>query len=326
MEALVSIIIPVYNCEKYISNCLDSIIGQTYNNLEIILVDDGSKDSSHLICKEYSKKDSRIVVLHKENGGPSSARNFGLRYATGDYIAFIDSDDIVNNEYIKKLYELLIYEEADISSCGYETILPNGNIVSYDSFAKEIFGPQLGDIERVHYPYTVWHLLFKRKLLENIKFDEEIFYLEDLKFVDEAFMKCRCMVGISESLYYRVAHEGSLTEKRYRPENFYKYFTLIKAFEDMCSISKKCEKLYKKRLLSLIKECSIMRIFMKNKQIRDEKREEYLIKIIKKYYRETRYFKYSVREKMILWICVYIPGLYCRLKKISFAEQNNPIT
>ena len=104
MEDLISVIVPVYNVEKYLNKCIDSIINQTYKNLEIILVDDGSQDSSGKICDEYTKKDNRIKVIHKENGGVSSARNIGLNNATGEWIAFIDADDWVDEEYLQTLF------------------------------------------------------------------------------------------------------------------------------------------------------------------------------------------------------------------------------
>lgn len=115
----VSVIIPVYNVEVYLKRCLDSVISQTYYNLEIILVDDGSTDSSGNICEKYAEKDSRIKVIHKENGGSSDARNVGIRIASADFIAFVDSDDYVEKQYIQHLVEILITNKADIAICGY---------------------------------------------------------------------------------------------------------------------------------------------------------------------------------------------------------------
>ena len=114
-KPLISIIIPVYNAEKYLPNCLDSVINQTYKNLEIILVDDGSTDKSSEICDEYAQKDFRIKLIHKENGGVSSARNAGLALVSGDYIAWVDSDDFVAPDYIEYMYKLLKEYDADIS-------------------------------------------------------------------------------------------------------------------------------------------------------------------------------------------------------------------
>lgn len=111
----ISIIIPVYNVKKYLNDCIQSVINQTYNNLEIILIDDGSTDGSGDYCDEIAKKDSRIFVYHKTNGGLSEARNVGIKISTGKYITFIDSDDYIENLYIETLYNSLIEYKADIA-------------------------------------------------------------------------------------------------------------------------------------------------------------------------------------------------------------------
>src|SRR5690606_12518940 len=118
---LVSIIIPVYNVELYLRECLDSVCRQTFRNLEIILINDGSPDHSGEICEEYSSQDERIKVIHKKNGGLSDARNAGLNIATGDYIAFIDSDDVIDQDFIQILLEVLLNSGASISMCDYIT-------------------------------------------------------------------------------------------------------------------------------------------------------------------------------------------------------------
>ena len=118
-EKLISVIIPVYNVEKYLRRCIDSVINQTYKNLEIIIVDDGSTDNSSNICDEYTNKDSRVKVVHKENGGLSSARNVGIELAKGDLIAFVDSDDYIELEMYEKLKENMDKYDSDIAICQY---------------------------------------------------------------------------------------------------------------------------------------------------------------------------------------------------------------
>ena len=119
---MISVIVPVYKVEQYLHRCIDSILAQTYRDLEIILVDDGSPDNCGLICDEYASKDSRIKVIHKTNGGVSSARNAGLDVASGDYIAFVDSDDYVLPQYLEYLLEAILINESDISYCSYEKV------------------------------------------------------------------------------------------------------------------------------------------------------------------------------------------------------------
>ena len=125
-EDLVSVIIPIYNVEKYLEKSIDSVINQTYKNIEIILVDDGSKDNSGKICDKYINIDNRIKVIHKENGGLSDARNKGIEIATGKYISFIDSDDFVKEDYIKYLYNLIKKYNTQISICAYSILMENG--------------------------------------------------------------------------------------------------------------------------------------------------------------------------------------------------------
>ena len=125
---LVSIIVPVYNVEKYLERCLDSLINQTLKDIEIILVDDGSTDDSGNICDKYAKKDKRIKVIHKENGGLSDARNIGLSIANGRYLQFVDSDDFIHKQMIEILYNTIINNNADISICDFDKVYENTKI------------------------------------------------------------------------------------------------------------------------------------------------------------------------------------------------------
>ena len=125
-DYLISIIVPVYKVEKYLQECVTSIQNQTYRNLEIILVDDGSPDKSGKLCNEYAKRDSRIKVIHKVNGGLSSARNAGLKIAKGEYIGFVDSDDYIRKNMYEKLLDACIQNKTEIAACNYNYVI-NGN-------------------------------------------------------------------------------------------------------------------------------------------------------------------------------------------------------
>ena len=168
MSDLISVVIPVYKVEKFIRNCVDSVIAQTYKDLEIILVDDVSPDGCPAICDEYAAADKRIKTVHKENGGLSSARNAGLDVATGEYVFFVDSDDYISENAIERLYEALIKEKADIAICDWVAVDENGNKVvkkisplkneclNRDGLFKKITEPN-------YYYYVVsWNKLYKR--------------------------------------------------------------------------------------------------------------------------------------------------------------------
>ena len=170
-EKLVSVIIPAYNIEDYIGRCLDSIISQTYKNLEIIVVDDGSRDHTGEILDNYAKKDRRIKVIHKENGGVSSARNKGIEAAEGDYIGFIDGDDLIEPE------------NADIAHCGYQMVFPDRVDYYHNTGKKKIQTTEEGLKDllsgEIIEPGLV-NKLYKKELIKNCRLDETVKINEDL--------------------------------------------------------------------------------------------------------------------------------------------------
>lgn len=131
MNPLISVIVPIYNVEKYLARCVDSIVNQTYKNLEIILVDDGSPDRCPKMCDDYAEKDSRIKVVHKKNGGLSDARNAGMAVATGEYISFIDSDDYVSDDFFECLLDVMNKENSDIAECSVVKLYEDGHLEQY---------------------------------------------------------------------------------------------------------------------------------------------------------------------------------------------------
>lgn len=174
MNDLISIIVPVYKVEKYLNRCVDSILNQTYRNLEIILVDDGSPDRCGEICDEYSRLDDRVKVIHKENGGLSDARNAGIHIAQGEFFSFVDSDDWVHQEYIERMHELLKISKADISVCNFLR-------TSKEEEKTEIIKTELHEFSNLEglkhlsgrfYVQLVvaWGKLYHRELFKEIRF------------------------------------------------------------------------------------------------------------------------------------------------------------
>lgn len=211
MEKKVSIIVPVYNVSQYISKCLDSLINQTYTNLEIILIDDDSTDNSLEICKKYEKLDSRVFVFHKTNGGAASARNVGLDNCHGDYITFVDSDDYVESNYVEKLLFILEKHNADISVCSFFYEYTNSKkINNYDSDIIEY--DDIGFIKRFLDDWTcglIWNKLFKSELLEGIRFKEG-HKIDDEFFTYRLIMKSDKIVLFNLPLYHYVWRETSV--------------------------------------------------------------------------------------------------------------------
>ncbi len=231
-DALVSVIVPVYKVEKYLRQCLDSIVNQTYKNLEIILVDDGSPDNCPQICDEYAKKDKRIKVIHKENGGLSSARNAGLDICTGDYISFIDSDDLVSPRFIEVLYQKCADNDADICECDYvrfhdndeeimhetaKTYLINDSAKCscYDSLDMQL--KMYGDNCLQH--VVVWNKIYKYFIYENLRFPEGKIN-EDEYTTYKAFYASKKIAVINASLYGYRYNENSIMGKKFNEKRF----------------------------------------------------------------------------------------------------------
>lgn len=236
---LISIIIPVYNAEKFLPKCLDSVKNQTYKNLEIILVNDGSTDMSGLICDEYSQKDNRFIVLHKENGGVSSARNTGLEIAKGDYIGFVDPDDWIEPDMYEKLYQLIIEFQADISSCGYFTENVYGK-VRYHTTKSDII-----KFNRVTALNTILDMnsfrgitcnkLFSADLIKKapvVNFDYDIHFGEDLLFCCEMILKSKNIVYSPTPYYHYITHDSNATIQKYGS----KKLTFLNAFEKIIDL------------------------------------------------------------------------------------------
>ena len=205
---LISVIIPVYNSEKYLRACLDSVINQTYKHLDIILINDGSTDQSGYICDEYAKKDSRIKVIHQNNQGVSAARNKGMSEIKGDYVSFIDADDTLDLDMYELLYMLILKYKADIAHCGYKHIV--GDEVRFVHDTKTIHVQRQNEALKCLiggrlFVGSLWNKLYSVKLLKNIKFDESIKINEDILFNFEVFRRAKLTVFADYSKYNYIA-------------------------------------------------------------------------------------------------------------------------
>ena len=212
---LISVIIPVYNVEKYLEECLRSVIAQTYSHLEIILVNDGSTDSSPEICDAYAQKDSRIKVVHKVNGGLSDARNFGLRRAGGDFIAFVDSDDQLSSHFCEKLLSTLLEHEADIAECDF---IKFANPEDIDSDIKggndniEIFNTEKALEELIkerQFKQVVWNKMYRKKVIGNFEFPVGKLN-EDEFWTYKVFGNAKRIAKIYDSMYFYRQQSNSI--------------------------------------------------------------------------------------------------------------------
>lgn len=203
---LVSIIIPVYNVEKYIKECLESVINQTYKNLEIILVDDGSPDNCGKICDEYSEKDSRIHVIHKANGGVSSARNAGIEASTGEWIYFCDPDDWIELDLIKKALGFSIKNNCDMCMFDYNAVYKNKYIHHDGLKNRKTLFTELND-SKLFFDYscscgTMCNVITKSNIIKQLRFDESFSCGEDELYKFQLYSKMNSFCYIKEDLYY----------------------------------------------------------------------------------------------------------------------------
>lgn len=257
---LVSIIVPVYNTEEYIRQCLDSILNQTYQNFECLLINDGSSDNSADICREFVAKDTRFRYFEKENGGVSSARNLGIERSEGAYITFVDSDDWVDSDYLEVLYSAILEEQADIAVSTYKKFNTSDNCWYLHSFQvkydRKVFTnieliDELVDLDSFDFSYRfVSGKLVNRTSLKRIRFNELTTLGEDMEFWFKLYLISARIVYVNRDSYiYRVSNRSrhfGLEKFRSDLQQYLNFLTFlsIKGFD----ISK-----YKDRCISLIK-------------------------------------------------------------------------
>lgn len=217
-EELISVIIPVYKVGKYLDKCVESVVGQSYQNLEIILVDDGSPDNCPIMCDTWAERDSRIKIIHKANGGLSDARNAGMAIATGEFMGFVDSDDWISPDMYQHLHDLMVTDDSDIAACGVEMVWEDGRasyrltksgccVLNQEEAMRAI-------IEESWLKQPVWYKLYKTELIRDILFPVGKYH-EDVFWSYQAVAKAE-KVSVSDRLgYYYVQHGGSIMGERY---------------------------------------------------------------------------------------------------------------
>ena len=307
MECKISIIIPVYNVEKYIERCLESILNQAFNEYEVIIVNDGSTDNSGKICDKYSEINKNINVIHKKNGGVSSARNLGIDVAKGEYIAFIDPDDFIDSNMFKILYENLKELNGDIAICSVNEIR-NDNIELGDNSGEVISYSKDDAIEgyfKGKYPFNQNYLcnkLFKRSLFEKVRLNEDITYQEDSEIMIQLLDLSKLVIYLGRALYNYDLREISLSNGKISKGKI----TAEKAYE--CIYKYVCNNLPKYKEEALSKYISLVFNFI-IEIIKNYKEYEieynFLIKKLKKVYYKTIKsktipFKYKIHSTFII--------------------------
>lgn len=313
MEDLISIVVPIYNVENYLKKCVETIIGQTYKNLEIILVDDGSTDNSGKICDEMKEIDNRIRVIHKENGGLSDARNVGLDEAHGKYISFIDSDDYIDSNFIETLYKMCIENNAEIAQCNFrkvgydfkdkedekiETIVKNGKQMIYDIYSGK------------HMIYIVaWNKLYKTEIFGDIRYPKGKIN-EDEATTYKLFYKANKVAVTNKKLYNDVYRKNSIMNSKYN----------IKRLDAIWAFEKRIEFFEEKneyKLIELTKVAytyELMRAYANVKEYIDNSKDIQL-ELKNKYKKTAKNLlksKINLKKKIILIYGIVFPNLYSK--------------
>ncbi len=300
----ISVIVAVYNIEKYLEECLTSLQNQTYSNYEILVVNDGSTDNSEKIIKSFLKN-KKFKYLKKENGGLSSARNFGLEHATGKYIAFIDGDDYIEATYLEKLYNTLSDEYVDISICAFERNYSNKT--NYNSV-------RAGDVMTFRYP-AAWNKLYKKSLIDKYKlrFPVSLWY-EDLSFTTKALLVGNFSIT-NDYLYHYRQNDSSITHTY--DDRIFQIYPIV---EDVVKFAKK-EKLYEK----FFTELEFMHIYhiLVGTIYRISFHKKFSIKNIKEIYdyvflKYPKWYKNEYIKDLPFYFKVYLKALKYHLNIIIF--------
>lgn len=219
---LISVVVPVYNAEKYIKCCIESILNQTNCDLELVLVDDGSSDNSGAICDEYAMKDSRVKVFHQKNGGVCAARNTGLKHAEGDYISFVDSDDYLESNALEILYDDIVACNADVS-CALMVDDSNQGVSNLKNGLHEVWQGRDALKKSLldnRFTYSVWAKLFRSDLIGNTRFEEDRKIHEDSFFVFSCFLKEPTVVVRNAGIYNYVLNPDSASHADFSKKFF----------------------------------------------------------------------------------------------------------
>ncbi|WP_226038117.1 glycosyltransferase family 2 protein [Aquibacillus saliphilus] len=315
MEEKISIIVPVYNVEKYLGKCVNSILKQSYQNFELILVDDGSQDNCGMICDRLAKNDKRIKVIHKSNGGLSSARNAGLKFATGKYISFIDSDDYIHPNMYEILYNYLQKYCSDIVICDFVRVLENVKH-PYEKINVDQNVRNYSNIEALENIYTSlgttfivsWNKLYKRHLFFNLKFEEGRIH-EDEFIAHKILYKSSKITYVQCELYYYVQREDGIINSPFNIKKIDAIYANLDRINFLNSINQ--IQLRRKAEFNFI--LLFFQLYFKVKKECDK--PNYELKILRKKFRGILLFliknPYFKSKEKLMWIIFIIhPNLY----------------
>lgn len=334
-EELISVIVPVYNVENYLERCMISLLNQRYTNYEVLLIDDGSKDSSGKLCDKFATVHDKVKTFHKENGGLGSARNYGMEHAVGKYVCFVDSDDQVDRDYLKELYYALKKYGADISVCGY--LYSSGTFTASYAFEDGVF-----NTDEILKKFAcgnsffnfAWNKLYRKEIFDKMPMCySERHCAEDMYFNTFYYRYINKAAMVKKTLYTYYVNLASLSNGR-RPHFWEDMLLVYDAFAETCRI-KQIPVEYANNLLTVMLRNSISNFFNKKTSIRScrkyvekclEKRNVCDLKILQgklgkvdrllyNAVRKKRYITIYIYMKFIKWIKVKCFKTFCMIRE-----------
>lgn len=319
---LVSVIVPVYQVEKYIERCIQSIQKQTYKNIEILLIDDGSKDNSGKICEEYAKLDKRVKVYHKKNGGLSDARNYGIEYAKGDYFAFIDSDDFITKDFIETLLRACLDKECEIAICGYKKTSDNSIQENKNKDVKIVTKKAALEQSCVnaqeHIKYTVaWNKLYKRNLFDEIRYPVGKLH-EDEATTYKLLEKANGIVVLEKEMYGYFMSASSIMRSSYNEKRLVIIDIIL---EKLCYLKERNYDELEQRIREQLVDTIIYHYYNTRRYL--EKSEDIQKKLLKCFqeqcfeYRKNFSTRMKIRSTFFFKCTNLYYRLFCLYKKIK---------
>lgn len=311
-QPLISVIVPIYNVEKYLDRCVESIVNQTYKKLEIILVDDGSPDNCPQMCESWAEKDKRIKVVHKENGGLSDARNAGMPFATGEIISFIDSDDWIELDMFEKMLNRMQKDNSDIVSCGVKWVEEDGSLIRDVTSENEILDNKTAMKELLNdskLKQHVWNKIYKYDMIKNIPFEKGKYH-EDVFWSYQIVGIAKKVSIIKESFYNYVQRSNSIMGEGFS----------VKRLDALDANRMRCEymkehfpELYDNALYVYIGSCH----YQLQCSVRANQPKEIIDNILgRTSYRKTGYPTRGITFKQKIWyyLFTFFPMTTCRVR------------
>lgn len=309
----ISVVIPIYNIKDYIHKCIESILNQTFTDFELLLIDDGSSDGSQIICDEYQLKDNRITVIHKKNGGLSSARNTGIKKAKGKYICFIDGDDYIDNDMLEIMYEYTIRENADIVEVGSRWIYPNKTLeyCVKDTIVCDNFTALEMYLESRCFTAVAWNKLYRLSLFEDIKYPEGCLH-EDIGTTYKLLYKAKNLVSINQVKYNYIQRNTSISYMKFTKSHLVALEFWEKIYNFIKDINHK--KLISRCYISFIYFALGWYVRAVKSGVKDKEILEYITRLVKHYSKDKDDFEIPLNLKVTMSIFLISPSMYVFLK------------